>query len=65
MNVQEQEGWWEGRLNTVIGMFPSNFVEIMEGEEPEKQSNVFLVFCLECILRNLFFSLVYLVEMSE
>ncbi|KAJ8315331.1 hypothetical protein KUTeg_007481 [Tegillarca granosa] len=27
---QEEEGWWEGSLNGKIGMFPSNFVEIVD-----------------------------------
>ncbi|XP_052808566.1 SH3 domain-containing kinase-binding protein 1-like isoform X2 [Mya arenaria] len=27
---QEEEGWWEGQLNGRQGMFPSNFVEIIE-----------------------------------
>ncbi|KAK3107368.1 hypothetical protein FSP39_012908 [Pinctada imbricata] len=33
---QEEEGWWEGSLNGKVGVFPSNFVEIIEDPEPEK-----------------------------
>lgn len=31
--VQEEEGWWEGSLNGKIGMFPSNFVEMIDSSE--------------------------------
>jgi len=51
MTLQEEEGWWEGNLNGKIGMFPSNFVQVIEGEEPEKQSNVFLMFLCEAHFR--------------
>ncbi|XP_077977004.1 SH3 domain-containing kinase-binding protein 1-like [Glandiceps talaboti] len=27
---QEEPGWWEGKLNGKVGVFPSNFVEIVE-----------------------------------
>ena len=30
--IQEEEGWWEGILNGKTGMFPSNFVEVIEEE---------------------------------
>ena len=30
---QSDEGWWEGELNGKCGMFPENFVEIID-EEP-------------------------------
>ena len=30
--LQEEEGWWEGILNGKTGMFPSNFVEVVEDE---------------------------------
>jgi len=47
MNLQEEEGWWEGNLNGKIGVFPSNFVEVMEAEEADKHSNEFFLtfFC--------------------
>ncbi|XP_028414309.1 CD2-associated protein-like isoform X2 [Dendronephthya gigantea] len=32
---QEEEGWWKGELNGNIGVFPSNFVEVIKGPEPE------------------------------
>jgi hypothetical protein len=35
---QEEEGWWEGNLNGKIGMFPSNFVEVVESDEAEKHA---------------------------
>ncbi len=28
--LQEEEGWWEGMKNGKIGMFPSNFVDVIE-----------------------------------
>nr|XP_022293722.1 SH3 domain-containing kinase-binding protein 1-like isoform X11 [Crassostrea virginica] len=31
---QEEEGWWEGVLNGKTGVFPSNFVEVIEEGEP-------------------------------
>ena len=35
--LQVEEGWWEGSLNGKVGVFPSNFVEMIEegdGEQP-------------------------------
>ena len=35
--LQVEEGWWEGSLNGKIGVFPSNFVEMIQegdGEQP-------------------------------
>ena len=31
---QEEEGWWEGSLNGKTGVFPSNFVQVVEELEP-------------------------------
>lgn len=30
--LQEQEGWWEGVKKGVTGVFPSNFVEVLQDE---------------------------------
>jgi len=49
MNLQEDEGWWEGNLNGKIGMFPSNFVEILEGEEADKQSKYLMLLFAVCL----------------
>ena len=27
---EEEEGWWRGRMDGKEGLFPSNFVEILE-----------------------------------
>lgn len=32
---EEDEGWWKGKLNDKIGMFPSNFVELITEEPAE------------------------------
>lgn len=29
-----EEGWWKGKLNGKIGVFPSNFVEVIESASP-------------------------------
>jgi len=39
---QEEEGWWEGSLNGKIGMFPSNFVEVIDVLE----QRMFVCFCI-------------------
>eukprot|EP00051_Salpingoeca_urceolata_P013952 m.176761 g.176761 ORF g.176761 m.176761 type:complete len:559 (-) comp17952_c3_seq2:882-2558(-) len=33
--AQEEEGWWDGELDGKRGVFPSNFVELVEGDEPK------------------------------
>ena len=33
--MQVEEGWWEGSLNGKTGVFPSNFVEMMEETDGE------------------------------
>jgi len=56
---QEEEGWWEGNLNGKIGMFPSNFVEVMEPEEADKHSNEFFTFLFVEVTVNNTFSVGY------
>ena len=34
--LQEEEGWWEGSVSGRVGMFPSNFVEMLDDSETEK-----------------------------
>lgn len=33
---EEEPGWWKGQLGDRIGVFPSNFVEIMDKSEAEQ-----------------------------
>lgn len=33
-DIQVEEGWWRGRLNGKVGVFPSNFVEIIPTQSP-------------------------------
>ena len=35
---EEEEGWWRGRIGNHEGVFPSNFVEEIEEEEPPKST---------------------------
>ncbi|XP_076078695.1 SH3 domain-containing kinase-binding protein 1-like isoform X4 [Mytilus galloprovincialis] len=38
---QEEEGWWEGSLHGKVGVFPSNFVQVIEEIEPTaKQDHI-------------------------
>jgi hypothetical protein len=37
-DVYESEGWWEGELNGIVGLFPDNFVELLPEEEEVKVS---------------------------
>ena len=30
---EEEPGWWKGQLGNKIGVFPSNFVEIIDGND--------------------------------
>lgn len=40
----EDAGWWKGDLNGKVGVFPDNFVEIIQEDEPPQTgvSNVSL-----------------------
>ncbi|KAL5011035.1 hypothetical protein ScPMuIL_013340 [Solemya velum] len=35
---QDEEGWWEGNINGRTGVFPSNFVKILDEPEQESES---------------------------
>ena len=35
---EEEEGWWRGKVGGKEGVFPSNFVEIVEEDEPVRQA---------------------------
>lgn len=41
--AQEDEGWWEGELNGKKGVFPSNFVEIIEEDHAAVGNGVLLL----------------------
>ena len=43
--LQVEEGWWEGMVNGKQGLFPSNFVKLVDEEEPatEKIGKFFLL----------------------
>ncbi|KAM7431008.1 SH3-domain kinase binding protein 1 [Porites harrisoni] len=34
-DVPENVGWWEGEVNGEVGMFPSNFVQLLPAEEED------------------------------
>lgn len=34
IDFQVEEGWWRGKLGNKIGVFPSNFVEVVEKVSP-------------------------------
>ena len=36
---QPEDGWWEGVLKGKRGMFPSNFVAVIEGDEEGESSD--------------------------
>ncbi|KAH3729188.1 hypothetical protein DPMN_055154 [Dreissena polymorpha] len=38
---QEEEGWWEGIVNGKQGMFPSNFVEIIEEGDSTEPADIY------------------------
>ena len=43
--LQDEEGWWEGSVDGKVGMFPSNFVELVDEEETSSSpGNVSTVF---------------------
>ena len=35
---EEEEGWWRGRMDGKEGLFPSNFVEMMENGDKNAPS---------------------------
>lgn len=54
-NIPDTEGWWEGELNGIAGVFPSNFVELLPVGAEEVLSKVLGFFFLStlfyCALR--------------
>lgn len=40
------EGWWEGKLGGKIGVFPDNFVELIQEEEKEKVHTDYVIDCI-------------------
>ena len=37
---EEEPGWWKGQLGNKIGVFPSNFVEIIDKSEVEQAKDL-------------------------
>ena len=37
--IKKDDGWWEGEINGKRGLFPDNFVEIIEHAEAGKEDN--------------------------
>ena len=35
---EEEDGWWRGKLGDKVGLFPSNFVEVINEEAPPTDS---------------------------
>lgn len=56
----EDKGWWKGELNGKIGVFPDNFVQIMNQDEV-----IFLFFFFTNILLTYVFLLIQLATKSE
>lgn len=34
-DIPDNEGWWEGELNGKVGVFPTNFVELLPAVEED------------------------------
>ena len=34
-DIPFSEGWWEGEVNGIVGMVPSNFVELLPAKEED------------------------------
>lgn len=46
---EEEEGsWWEGSLNGKVGVFPSNFVEIIGDKEETGRLTPGIFTCFHC-----------------
>lgn len=39
-DIPDTEGWWEGELNGKVGVFPTNFVELLPAGEEEASLKV-------------------------
>ena len=63
--LQEEDGWWKGNLHGKVGMFPSNYVEVVGAEEASKQGNTFLMFLFSMCVEEFNFSTDYLLAIPE
>ena len=36
---EEEEGWWRGKVGDKVGLFPSNFVEIVEETDTKDRAD--------------------------
>ena len=39
LRVTEEDGWWSGQLGSKEGLFPSNYVEVIEYEHVAEANN--------------------------
>ena len=39
LRVTEEDGWWSGQLGSKEGLFPSNYVEVIEYEDVAEANN--------------------------
>ena len=48
---KKENGWWRGDFQGAVGLFPYNYVEVLEstGVQASPRGGTFLVFCLAII----------------